>query len=399
MKLVSSMKDCIIKWMVIGIGILSIIFIICMDFHAIGKSPNIILKGETLISLCPNETYQEQGYQALDFNQQDITKQVKIKKYHDKWIYRVQNKKGNQATAIRKFVREDTDAPIITLEGNAEETIYIDTLYIEPGYHALDHCDVDLTSEVKQTGEVNTSVVGIYPIQYQVTDHAGNQTEAIRTVTVIPKPEITDKTIYLTFDDGPSYTITPGILQILKEENIQATFFVINHSDDLNYLIKQAYEDGHTIGIHSYSHNYRYIYTSEDNFYNDLLQMSNKIENITGQKTKIIRFPGGSSNTVSTFNPGIMTRLTSFVHEKGYFYFDWNISSGDAGEVKSAEEVYQNVVQNLGNHANLVLMHDFENNYYTLNALRRIIAYGKANGYTFLKLTEGSPTMHHKIYN
>ena len=397
MKSVSWMKYHIKQLTILLLGLLSLILIFNISPYQKKKSPTIILEGETSVSLCPNASYEEKGYQAIDYNKKELTNQVEIQKSLDQWVYQVRNRQGYQAKAIRKFIHEDHEAPVITLKGNIEQTIYKGHDYIEEGYTVKDNCDTDLKVEI--IGEVNTNQTGIYSIQYQVMDHAFNQTKVIRTVTVLPPPENLDKVIYLTFDDGPSYTITPQVLQILKEENVKATFFVINHSDDLNYLIKQAYLDGHTIGIHSYSHNYRYIYTSEENFYSDLMQMSNKIEQITGHKTNIIRFPGGSSNTVSKFNPGIMTMLTQSVVQKGYFYFDWNVSSEDAGGVSSAEEVYQNVVQNLGQHANVVLMHDFENNYYTLNALKQIIEYGKANGYTFARLTENSPAMHHRIYN
>ena len=118
-------------------------------------------------------------------------------------------------------------------------------------------------------------------------------------------------TIYLTFDDGPSLDITPKILDLLKKHNIKATFFVINRNSNTDYLIKRAYNEGHTIGLHTSSHNYSKIYANETAYFNDLANIENKVIKITGTSSKIIRFPGGSSNTVSrNYNKGIMTRLT-----------------------------------------------------------------------------------------
>lgn len=363
------------------------------------EKPIIILNGDVNVKLCPNHTYLEQGYEAIDDYDGNLTDKVIIHKLQNKWIYAVEDSSHNSYATAREFIYEDNESPTITLVGSSVVTVYQDEPYQEPGYIAFDNCDGDLTNNVKVTGVVNTKVKGIYERKYTVADQSGHITEETRIIRVTPKPTENGKTIYLTFDDGPSSTITPGILQILREENVKATFFIVNHSDSLDYLIKQAYDDGHTIAIHSYTHNYRQIYTSEANFFEDLNLMSAKLERITGEKPYIIRFPGGSSNTVSNFNPGIMTRLVKEVTSKGYIYFDWNIGSGDAGGVRSTSQVYYNVTSSLANSTNVVLMHDFEGNYYTLNALRDIIHYGKNNGYTFANITETTPQIKHKIAN
>lgn len=209
-----------------------------------------------------------------------------------------------------------------------------------------------------------------------------------------------NKYIYLTFDDGPSYSITAKILDILKEENVKATFFVINHSDDLNFLIKREYDEGHTVGLHSYTHVYKTIYNSVDNYFKDLNFIKEKVDKITGGNANIVRFPGGTSNTISRrYSKGIMTKLTSELKNRNFYYFDWNISSGDANGKINKNRVYRNVVNNLRYTHNVVLMHDFENNYGTLNALKDIIKYGKENGYIFLALTDKVPAVHHKSRN
>lgn len=363
------------------------------------EKPIIVLEGDLKVKLCPNHEYVEQGYQATDNYDGDLTSQVLIHKMQDKWLYTVEDSSHNPYVITREFYFEDQEAPTLTLKGSSVVTVYQNEPYQEPGFIANDACDGDLTQNVKITGEVNTEVLGTYELKYTVEDQTGHMSEETRVIRVTPKPVETGKMIYLTFDDGPSSTITPGVLQILREENVKATFFIINHNDSLNYLIKQAYEDGHTIAIHSYTHNYRQIYQSETAFFEDLKLMSDKLESITGEKPSITRFPGGSSNTVSQFNPGIMTRLAKELTSKGYIYFDWNVGSGDAGGVRSANEVYQNVVSSLGNKTNVVLMHDFENNYYTLHALREIIHYGKNHGYTFSNITNVTPQIKHKIAN
>ena len=133
---------------------------------------------------------------------------------------------------------------------------------------------------------------------------------------------------------------------------------------------------------------------------NNITKLQEKIKNSTGYNATITRFPGGSSNTVSRYNPGIMTTLCEEVVSRGYRYFDWNISSGDAGGAKTSQEVYNNVINGLSkNRANVVLMNDFRGNTKTLNALADIIDYGLANGYTFKCITESTPAVIHNVQN
>lgn len=359
--------------------------------------PEFELQGVNPAIICPKGDYQEEGVKATDNLDRDVTDQIKTYVTDTKIVYEVTDKAGNRAMATRDLVREDTVAPELTLQGAEVLSIYQGDGYIDPGYQANDSCDGSVEVTVK--GSVDTNKIGTYTITYEAMDESGNKAEKVRTVRVVAKPDQRDKVIYLTFDDGPSSTITPGVLQILKEENVKATFFVIHHSDNLNYLIKQAYEEGHTVAIHSYTHNYGQVYASEAAYFQDLNLMREKIHSITGVYSNFIRFPGGSSNTVSRFNPGIMSRLSKEVLARGYQYFDWNISSGDAGGARNSTEVYNNVVRALGAKTNIVLMHDFEGNYKTLNALRDIIRYGKQMGYTFSPITETTPAIHHGINN
>ena len=369
--------------------------------------PNIELVGNVDSIICPNGTYTEEGYKAVDDYDGDLTSSVNVETFDSSIKYSVSDSSGNKGEITRNIVREDKDAPVITLKGNATTSITLGSNYNEAGYEAVDNCDGNITDKVEVTGTVDTKKVGTYELSYKIVDSSMNETIVKRTVKVYKKAETpttssgTPGTIYLTFDDGPSATITPKLLDILKEKGVKATFFVINHSSNLDYLIKREYNEGHVVAIHSYSHDYAKIYKSEEAFFNDLKQMSDKIERLTGVKSTIIRFPGGSSNTVSRkYNTGIMTRLTEEVLNRGYHYFDWNVSSGDSGDVSTKEGVYNNVIKGLSkNKVNIILMHDFESNYKTLNAISDIIDYAKKNGYEFKTIDMSTPMVRHKVNN
>ena len=205
------------------------------------------------------------------------------------------------------------------------------------------------------------------------------------------------KVIYLTFDDGPG-PYTAKLLDILKKYDVKVTFFVTGAGDDA--LIAREYNEGHTVGLHTYTHDYAYVYSSLDNFFTDLYEIQARVKNITGQTSMLTRFPGGSSNLISARYDGgigIMSRLSEELPARGFTYFDWNISSGDAGGATTSSEVYQNVINALSPNYSVVLQHDIKD--FSVDAVEDIIKYGKANGYTFKKLDAGSFTAHHGINN
>lgn len=364
------------------------------------EKPVITLSGNSYA--CPSKDYIEEGYQAIDNYDGDITSNVTITKKNDSIIYSVKDSSGNSQKVTRKIIKGDIEAPKLVLNGEESIVLNVGDAYNELGVTVTDNCDQDIQNKVAIESNVNTNVAGQYTVSYTATDDSENKTTITRTVTVVnpynsPNLNGVGKVIYLTFDDGPSSTITPSLLQILKEENVKATFFVINHSDSLNYLIKQEYDEGHTVALHSDTHVYSYVYSSVDNYFNDLTSIQKKVSGIIGIKPNIIRFPGGSSNTVSRkYSPGIMSILSKEVLNRGFIYFDWNVSSEDAGGARTASQVYNNVVNNLVYKNNVVLLHDFESNYKTLNAIRDIIQYGKSHGYIFKAITQDTyPTRHH----
>ena len=137
------------------------------------------------------------------------------------------------------------------------------------------------------------------------------------------------KVVYLTLDDGPS-ELTERFLDLFDQLNVKATFFVTAQDPDHYYLMHEAYKRGHTIALHSYSHDYDDVYSSEDAFYTDLGKLEKIVEEQIGYVPCFFRFPGGSSNTISEdYSSGIMSKLTKGMNERGYQYWDWNLDTGD----------------------------------------------------------------------
>ena len=375
-------------------------------------APKITLNGEKTYNKSYAKEYVEPGYTVTDNCDENLAEKVQIKReeisekeYH--LIYTVEDSSGNKASETRKIYIVDDIAPNILLNGNANMQILLNSKYEEKGATAKDEKDGDLTSKIEIVGNVDTSKIGTYTVTYKVTDTSGNEATKARKVTVYqkavqPQNNTSGKkgAIYLTFDDGPTTSITPKILDILKEKNVKATFFILNYNSSTENLVKREIAEGHTVGIHGYSHDYGTIYQSVDAYMNNITKLQEKIKKSTGYNTTITRFPGGSSNTVSRYNPGIMTILTNEVVARGYKYFDWNVSSGDAGGAKTSQNVYNNVIKGLSkNRANVVLMHDFGGNMKTVNALSDIIDYGLNNGYTFCNITENTPMVTHGVNN
>ena len=343
--------------------------------------------------------YVEPGFTATDNVDGDMSAVVEVTRLDDRVVYRVTDSSGNEAVAEREI--PGMEPPEIELLGGAELSFPASMSWEDPGFRVVDGQGCDLSAAVTVEGEVTPYHSGDYELRYTLTNADGETVTATRRVTVQPVgqsdtvyPE--KKTIYLTFDDGPSY-YTPQLLDVLAKYNVKVTFFVTGNHPDYNDCIARAYEEGHSIGVHSYTHNYWNIYASEQAFFDDFNQCEALIYEQTGSYTKLFRFPGGSSNTVSNFNPGIMSRLTRTMTDMGYYYFDWNVSSGDAGETTDTDQVFWNVVGGCVNNANVVLQHDIKG--FSVAAVERIIVWGLNNGYQFLPLEESSYGAHHGVNN
>ncbi|RKD34163.1 polysaccharide deacetylase family protein [Thermohalobacter berrensis] len=205
------------------------------------------------------------------------------------------------------------------------------------------------------------------------------------------------KTIYLTFDDGPSKN-TIKILDILKKYKVKATFFVCGNTTEFGKKVyKRIVNEGHAIGNHTFSHNYKVIYSSEEAFLKDLKKLENFLFSVAGVKPKIIRFPGGSNTSIGKKYGGIKLteRLTTKVLLDGYQYFDWNVSSRDATKVTQDKEIIINsVLQDVKDGGNIVLFHDSWPKTTTVEALPTIIEELLKRGYRFDILTKDSFYVH-----
>lgn len=196
---------------------------------------------------------------------------------------------------------------------------------------------------------------------------------------------IEPKTVYLTFDDGPSAR-TAEILDILKKEDIKATFFIIGKEGEKNKnLLRRITDEGHAIGIHTYSHVYNSIYSSVENYMDDFYLTYELIQNATGVEPEIFRFPGGSINKYSAQD---YIEIIAEMTRRGFTYYDWNASSGDAVGNATANSVYSNTVQSSEDKDRIILlMHDSYSKSCTVAALPGIIEYYKAKGFKFECIT------------
>ena len=372
------------------------------------EKPIIELKGESETVSCSSSTYVEEGYSAYDNYDGDITDKVIIERLNDSILYKVSDSSGNTFSITRKIISNDESAPEIKLNGN--EIIYLElgSEYEDEGYSVSDNCDKEVTN-TSVNGSVNTNEVGEYKIEYNAIDSNGNKGVKTRYVYVYDKTsgksnsESEKGIIYLTFDDGPSI-YTSKILDTLKKYDIKATFFVTNNGKDS--LIKREYDEGHSVALHTASHNYKKVYSSVDAYFKDLNSVSSRVLKITNEKPTIIRFPGGSSNTISkNYKKGIMTTLTKEVQNRGYHYFDWTASVEDAGKCASKKTdelkqtcVYNRFVKGLSkNKSNVILMHDIKP--YTAEKLDDMIKYALSTGYKFDRITMTTKQVHHTVNN
>ena len=365
-------------------------------------APKISLSNEPDHYTLPGQTYEEEGFSASDDVEGDLTQRVLRKEKDGKVYYFAFDLSGNMASAVRDIVYDDRTAPVLTLLDVPEEIIAGDPW--EDSFTAVEDVLGDCTDRVTVSGEIDNYVPADYVLDYSVTDDYGNTATAQRIVTVRPVPKNDlgkavsgEKIVFLTFDDGPG-KYTKRLLKILKKYEVPATFFVTAQYSDYLPLIKDEAKAGHTVAVHSLTHDYDKIYSSEEAYWEDFDAMNDVIEKYTGKRTTIFRFPGGSSNMVSSFNEGVMTRLTVQAQRKGYDYYDWNVLSGDAGDTTDPDEIAENILAGIGRrNISVVLCHDIHK--YTVDAIEPVLREAIENGYTFLPITPGCVECHHPVNN
>ena len=310
----------------------------------------------------PNVTCKFFG-KKVSKNELKMIKNIDVTKLGNQEIEYECKKSFFKKTISIKYNVVDKEAPVMEIDSQDNVSIYVGDEYKEPSVKATDNYDGDITDKIEKSGEVDNKKEGTYEITYSVKDSSSNESSKTIKVEVKSRPVVQSNNsgggtgrssnmscgeagvIYLTFDDGPN--------------------------------------DGHAVGIHTSTHAYNVVYSSDEAFWNDMNIVKERIERLTGVSPTLMRFPGGSSNTVSRhYSAGIMSRLANQIEEKGYGYFDWNISSGDAGGTTDPTQEYYNVVNNLSkSRGNVILMHDIK--YHTSQAIDSIVKYGIDNGYTF----------------
>ncbi len=200
--------------------------------------------------------------------------------------------------------------------------------------------------------------------------------------------------VYLTFDDGPSDN-TDRILDILDDYNVKATFFVNGRTDDHSKkMYKRIVKEGHTLGMHSYSHKYSEVYASLASFKKDFEKIQNLLYDVTGVVSTYYRFPGGSSNRVSNSD---MSEFIKYLNQQDITYFDWNVMCGDAttsGYTK--DDLVENVMKDVVKYkTSVVLMHDAADKDKTVEALPKLIEKLQQKGALLLPISEDTTLIQH----
>lgn len=201
------------------------------------------------------------------------------------------------------------------------------------------------------------------------------------------------KVIYLTFDDGPSDIITGKILDVLKENNVKATFFLIgNQINGLEDVVKRIHNEGHSIGLHTYAHKFKKVYSNKDNFIKEMLQCRDKVNEVIGVSPNIIRFPGGSRKRLTE-------EYLNTIHSCNFRIYDWNVETIDGLNPKaSSNKLYRQATKSSEKISPIILLlHCDYMHKNTCSALPSIIKYYKDEGYEFKPITESTPEFYYPI--
>lgn len=231
------------------------------------------------------------------------------------------------------------------------------------------------------------NVRALYPGKAKVTVTTASGSKATATVTV-KKPDMS-KAVYLTFDDGPGTKVTPKLLSILKKYNVKATFFIVgSQAKGHEALLRRIVKDGHTLAIHTYTHDYRKIYSSSKAYLEDFNKTEKLIKDATGVQPRYFRFPGGGNNHYMSSK--IRSEVLKELHARGYTEMDWNATTGDAAPTYySADKLISNGKNShWGRGSVVMLQHDSNAKYRTPAVTEALIKYYKSKGCTFYGLDQ-----------
>lgn len=352
---------------------------------------------------CTKKDKSKLTYTAIDNYDGDVTSKIEKEEDENNVILKVTDENGNTGELLLPIELSKKPDNYIKLNGSSTIYVTLNGNYSEKGATYYDGCGKKLDDKVSVSGTVNTKKTGTYTLTYSVASGIKKTRKVVvykqasgSGGNTIISGNGNGKVIYLTFDDGPG-AYTQKILNTLAKYNVKATFFVTNQFPGYVKLIKNEYQAGHTVAVHTYSHNYK-VYKSVDAYVSDFNKMNNVIEKYTGTKTRLFRFPGGSSNTVSrSYAKGVVKKIANYMTNAGYKYFDWDVDSGDASGASSSK-IISNVTSRVKYCSKcIVLMHDIKST--TANALDKLLNTLISKGYRFGTLSLSSPTVHHAIAN
>ena len=290
----------------------------------------------------------------------------------------------------------DTPTNCILLTEGEEIQWTCGQIFQDPGWQAFGEAGEDRSQDVKVEGTVECCFVGDYELRYALPGEEGTLAEVTRLVHVIPAelPEVVhrDNTVYLTFDDGPCEN-TAGLLDVLAKYDVKATFFVIcNRKDEDLQILPRIIEEGHTLGIHCYSHDYEKIYKNPRAYAADFLAAQEVIFKYTGQYAQVVRFPGGSPTArgLALWFDDEYDGLREMMHNMGVRYYDWDVQPEIARTTEGTCANFSNPARPYD--GAIVLQHDTRD--YSMRAVERMIQWGLENGYTFAAIDLTTPEYH-----
>ena len=337
---------------------------------------NIKDASQTKVSFAKNYEFNKVGWQEIE---------VIVKDAYD----------NETRKKVKVNVVKDEKAPEIIV-GNANVVVG-EKIDLKALATIKDDFDKNPTLKV-ESDKLDTNKIGTYQVKYIAKDVSGNQSEKTIQVEVVDKTKDNEKVVYLTFDDGPSRH-TPEVLEILKRYQCKATFFITGMNEKYRPYIKTAYDQGHTSGLHTYSHNYSKVYASTNAYFKDLDKVGKLAKEYIGFTPKYIRFPGGGSNTISRkYNKGIMSQLTKQVGKKGYIYYDWNCENGDGYAHMSQSQMLKRATSSSAKKV-MILMHDANGKQNTVDILPKVIEHYQKKGYTFKAIDDSTPVFHQHVNN